>query len=365
MDIELLKSGTKKWNLERSKSSRKFSIRNFDFHECHDDDSGDYGTAYLNEVDFSNVDMHQVIMRNGIYIDCDFSGASMQWSDLCFASFFNCNFNDAVLGVSRIGSAVFNNCTFINSELRYVTAEDTQFINCQLINTGFKNADFVGTDFSGSIIENCHIYGISSWDLKTDGVKSRNLVISKDEHEKISVDDMEVAQFIYLLLSNEKLRNVIDTFTTKVVLILGRFTDERKFILDQIKDLLRGKGYVPILFDFEGPTNRNISETVLTISSLSAFVIADITSPRSIPQELQIILPQLPSLLVQPIIEKNEEPYGMFYDHFQRPSLLELIRYENDKIKEVIDVIIARIPEQASSNKRFQTLDSLTESTPH
>jgi hypothetical protein len=52
------------------------------------------------------------------------------------------------------------------------------------------------------------------------------------EEPIITVDNIEVAQFIYLMLHNEKIRDVIDTITSKAVLILGRFTGERKAVLD-------------------------------------------------------------------------------------------------------------------------------------
>jgi hypothetical protein len=54
------------------------------------------------------------------------------------------------------------------------------------------------------------------------------LVVSRWDEPAVTVDNIEVAQFISLLLHNEKIRDVIDTITSKVVLILGRFTDERK-----------------------------------------------------------------------------------------------------------------------------------------
>ena len=54
----------------------------------------------------------------------------------------------------------------------------------------------------------------------------------------IPVGNLEVAQFIYLLLDKAKVRDVINTITTKVVLILGRFTPERKALLDALKDAL-------------------------------------------------------------------------------------------------------------------------------
>jgi hypothetical protein len=57
---------------------------------------------------------------------------------------------------------------------------------------------------------------------------------------------MEVAQFIYLLLSRQKLRNVITTLGEKAVLILGRFT-ERRELLDRMADKLRSLGYLPMI----------------------------------------------------------------------------------------------------------------------
>jgi hypothetical protein len=100
------------------------------------------------------------------------------------------------------------------------------------------------------------------------------------------VDNLEVAQFIYLLLNNEKIRDVINTIGKKGVLILGRFTEERKPVLDAIRDRLRELDFVPMLFDFERPTQRDFTETIKTLAGLSRFIIADITNPRSSPLEL-------------------------------------------------------------------------------
>src|ERR1700693_2962645 len=59
---------------------------------------------------------------------------------------------------------------------------------------------------------------------------------------------------IELLLNNPKIRDVIDTIAKKAVLILGRFTPERKAVLDDLREALRIHGYLPILFDFEKPS---------------------------------------------------------------------------------------------------------------
>ena len=70
-------------------------------------------------------------------------------------------------------------------------------------------------------------------------------------------------QFLYLLLNNRAVRDVIETVGKKAVLILGRFTEQRKSVLEAIRQELRRAGLIPILFDFEGPRNRDITETVV------------------------------------------------------------------------------------------------------
>ena len=77
------------------------------------------------------------------------------------------------------------------------------------------------------------------------------------DQSKVTTDNLKIAQFIYLLLRNPEIRNVIDTLTAKVVLILGRFTPERKGILEALRIALRARGLVPVLFDFDRPANRD------------------------------------------------------------------------------------------------------------
>ena len=52
------------------------------------------------------------------------------------------------------------------------------------------------------------------------------------------------------MLNNAEIRDVIDTIAKKAVLILGRFTPERKVVLDALREALRKQNYLPILFDF-------------------------------------------------------------------------------------------------------------------
>jgi hypothetical protein len=129
------------------------------------------------------------------------------------------------------------------------------------------------------------------------------------------------------MLNNQKIRDVIDTITSKAVLILGRFTDDRKAVLDALREELRNRDYLPILFDFEKPRSSGTDETITLLARMARFIIADISDAKSVLQELRAIVPDLPSVPVQPIILVRQEEPGMFDFYRHRSSFLTVYRY--------------------------------------
>jgi hypothetical protein len=153
------------------------------------------------------------------------------------------------------------------------------------------------------------------------------------------VDSLEIAQFIFVLLNNTKIRHVIDTISSKVVLILGRFTEERKPVLDAIRDEVRKRNYSPVLFDFEKPSSRDFTETARTLAYLSRFILADLTDPSSIPQELQAIVPDL-EVPVQPLLLEAKREYAMFVDFRKHEWVLPTYLYKDrESLIASLDVI--------------------------
>jgi hypothetical protein len=141
-----------------------------------------------------------------------------------------------------------------------------------------------------------------------------------------------VAQFIYLLLNHKKLRDVITTVVERAVLILGRFTEERKKILDAIAEKLRELRYLPIIFDFEKITGQDYTETVRVLAGLSKSVIDDLTEPKSIPQEAQAIIPEFKIPFVR-IIKKGEKPWSMSSDlNLYDWVIQKIIEYPDQKV---------------------------------
>jgi Pentapeptide repeats (8 copies) len=222
----------------------------------------------------------------------DLSGANLSRAALWEADLRSANLSGADLGLAGLGEANLSGASLRSANL--------------------SGAILVRTDFTNATLSNCRIYGTSAWNVKLQGTKQNDLIITPDKEAIITVDTLEVAQFVYLLLNNEKIRDVIDTLTTKAVLILGRFTPARKAVLDAIRDELRHHNYLPILFDFDQPSTQTVRETVRTLAHLSHFIIADLTDPSSVPLELETIVPTLP-IAVQPILAASQKrEFSMF-----------------------------------------------------
>jgi hypothetical protein len=236
--------------------------------------------------------------------------------------------NQEHLNLLKQGTAAWNEWREQHPEIQPDLSGAT-LIDADLSGATLNGATLVGTNFTDAILTGCHIYGISAWDVKLTGALQNSLVITTVDEPIITIDNLKIAQFIYLLLNNQEIRDVIDTIAKKAVLILGRFTPERKAVLDALRDELRRCGYLPILFDFKKPSSRNFTETVSTLAHLSRFIIANLTSPRSIPNELHAIIPIL-RVPVQPLLNVvEEEPYGMFEDFQDYPWVLPTYRYTN------------------------------------
>jgi uncharacterized protein YjbI with pentapeptide repeats len=294
--------------------------------------------ARLSEADLSGANLTKADLKEANLFGADLSGANLFGADLSGAdlsgadlsgqaNLLGADLSGATLQSAQLDSAVLCGVDLRNADLRRANlfGADLQGADLRRANLRFTNlldADLSNADLTGSLI-----FGASAWNLKLEGTTQRDLVITEFNQPPVTVDNIEVAQFIHLLLHNKKIRHVIDTITSKAVLILGRFTADRKAVLDALREELRKRNYLPILFDFEKPVSLDTDETITLLARMAKFIIADISDAKSVLQELRAIVPDLPSVPVQPIILATQEEPGMFDFYRNRPSFLSVHRY--------------------------------------
>jgi uncharacterized protein YjbI with pentapeptide repeats len=333
--LDLLKQGSDAWNAWREQHGLVEPDLRY----------ADLTRATLTRADLRYADLTGAYLRYADLTRADLTGAYLGEADLTRAILVETELTRATLRDADLVQANLTGAYLVQTDLRYADLTGANLGEANLTGANLDGANLTGanlgeadltrailveTELTRANLTQCSIYGISAWNVQLEGATQDNLVITPYNEPTITVDNLEVAQFIYLLLNNPKIRDVIDTIARKAVLILGRFTPERKTVLDTLREALRTHGYLPILFDFEKPASRDITETISTLAHLARFVIADITDAKSIPQELSMIVPNLPSVPVQPLILASQHEYGMF-EHFIRfPWVLPVYSYTDE-----------------------------------
>jgi hypothetical protein len=125
---------------------------------------------------------------------------------------------------------------------------------------------------------------------------------------------------------------IMSELTQRRVLILGRFSRRRLPVLEAIKTHLKGhkNNYLPELFTFEKPKSRDLVEAIKGFAALSRFVIADLSEPRSVQQELEAIAPDFLSVPIVPLINHGGKEYATFSAIRRRPQVVQpTIKYRN------------------------------------
>lgn len=212
-----------------------------------------------------------------IYLSgADLSGANLAGANLSRANLSNADLRVASLRLAKLSGAILSGASRYETRLFGADLGGAGFIGANLIKADLVQTNLVKASLFGANLNEadlseavlvrvrtgCFVYCTSVWDVHLEETIQSSLVVTPIYFPAITVDSLEVGQFIYLVLNNKNIRRVIDTITSKVVLILGRFKPERKSILDGIRDELRKREYLPVLFDFEKPANHDITEII-------------------------------------------------------------------------------------------------------
>lgn len=284
-------------------------------------------------INFSGVNFYRSSFEGGWFSDANFEGANFYEADLSRANLSNTN---------------LRNCNFRKAYL-----DRANLSGAKIINANLNRATLVNANICSARIENCIVYGVSAWGLITDiNTFQRNLMMEDTnvtgdnimeevaritEHYPLMVDDIEVAQFIHFIKNYSNLGKGLTAMLEKGVLLLGKFREGGREILEKVAGIVRSRKLIPIIFDFDGPRGSNIIETVTVLAGISRFVVANLNG-SSVPAELERITANFKRPIITYLNSAEEDKiYAMFSDKLSLSNVL-IFKYANElELSEKLD----------------------------
>ena len=343
------------------------------------------GTAQFSEVDLSGADLSGLKVNGYSFLranmrganltgtqlehahlkDADLRGAILTKANLEGANARDANFDDVVavdanFEVSTLRGARFRNAKLARARFHRAYLRDTDLTGADLAgawlrfaildgaccaNTSFSAADLqysamVRTDLRGANLVDARVFGISAWNIQTDEHTLQDLIVAQDEktgQASLRADDLQTAQLLALMLDGAGVRRVLDSVTSKLVLVLGSFSPEEKPALDALRRALQGEDYVAVTFDFQRPSDRNYAETIITLAGMSRFVVADFTNAKEVRAEVGQIRSQYRRVPIVPIAKAGVTLPITMANVFAPNELRAVVRYTG------IDDLLAKV----------------------
>lgn len=258
--------------------------------------------------------------------------ANLTWADLSEVQLIGSRLDRATLTGANLSRANLRGANLAEANLSRANLSGAMLGRAHLNRANLTAAVLVETDLTNTDLTGCSIYGMSAWHLRlSEGTRQRNLVVTPEDEPEVTADGLEVAQFLYMMLHNKQVLSIVNSITSKIVLILGSFPPERRAVLDVLRDGLRqpALGYVPVVYNFQDGGHPESVETVTTLARMACFAIADLSDAKGLQHDLQLIAASSPKLPVQPLILAAQQQPGVS-DVIERfPTVLKTYRYEH------------------------------------
>jgi uncharacterized protein YjbI with pentapeptide repeats len=371
--ISILKAGVAEWNHWRASTN----------HSLADLCGADLSGMKLNGIDFLRADLKGAILtetqlEHAHLKNADLTGATLDAANLEHANARSAifdqvvankaNFEVSTLRGARFRRAQLSGARFHRAYLRDADLSDAAFTGCWLRfatlngaccqNTDFSSADLrhasmVETNLKGANLTDVHVFGISAWGVETDANTRQDLIVGVNANEReapLRTHDLRTAQLLSLMLDAAGVRSVIDSVSSKLVLILGSFSPSEKVVLDALRESLQRYGYIAVEFDFERPSERDYAETVLTLVGMSRFVVADFTNAKEVRAEVAQARRQYKRVPIIPIAREGVALPITMANSFSVDELQLLVRYHH--IDDLLQKVRPRIIEPAEERVR-------------
>jgi len=310
------------------------------------------------------------------------TGVNLTQANLRSASLFKCGLHDAVLQGANLSTSLLVMCSLkranldranlhganlTESGLVDATARECVFRHARLLGSSLVGADFSGSDFThadltladltnadlsgarlsnailtGALLNGARVVGVAGWDADLHATQQRDLVVTPKERTRLTVDGLDAAQFVLLLLQHARLRELAHPVRSTAVLVVGDFAADRSAVRDALAETLRQQGYTPVSLYVESPTADDLGSLIRSVLPVVRFACVDLTGPvilRSLIEELS-----WGGVPVQPLVHGLTENIRLELRSSSR-RVLPLYPYENtsDLQAALLTTLIPRI----------------------
>ncbi|MFN7945578.1 MAG: pentapeptide repeat-containing protein [Blastocatellia bacterium] len=303
--------------------------------------------ATLTGAVFSGADLRRADLSDAVFSGADLTGADLTDARLYDARLQGAKLINAQLGGARLDGADLSDASLSGANL--TGAQLCAALLCRASLTGanltdanLRQAQLLMTRLERARLTGCQVYGIITQDVTLHETLQSDLIISPPKAPMIAVDHLASARLLELLINQRELDEAIETMTTRFVLILGRFTEERKNLLAALRDALRRRHYRPVSLDPGKVSGRELSEAALPLARIARFIIADFTDAGVLLSVMERMLPTLPSVPLQPLQQISGEP-ALSNALKSCPGVLPPYSYRNPEGRDVAEKIITSV----------------------
>lgn len=377
--LAMLGKGVAQWNRWREKAAfAAVDLSGADLHRARLN-GFNFLRADLSGSDLAGAQLESCQLKHADFTGANLSGANLEGASAREADFSRlvapgANFEVTTLRGARFRGAALAGCRFHRAYLReadlreadlsqawlrFATLDGARCDGAVFAHADMCHATLVKVNLSGADLREVNVFGISAWDITVDAGTRQELIVGRSQDAgsvPLRAHDLRTAQLLALMLDGDGVRKVFDAVNSKLVLILGSFAPDDKAVLDALRQALTARGYVPVLFDFDRPAQRDYAETVITLAGMSRFVVADFSNAREVRAEVLAVRGQYRRVPIVLMANKRSTLPVTMLNVFSAEELQGLLRYADaaDLDARVDAAIVA--PAEAGARRAAESL---------
>ncbi|MDJ0680795.1 MAG: pentapeptide repeat-containing protein, partial [Xenococcaceae cyanobacterium MO_167.B52] len=151
-------------------------------------EKANFRESNFEEADLRNTNLKSIVIQSSQFKRANLQKANLQEASIRFSNFTEVNLEEANLQEADLSQVDFQKAIFKKANLT----------NTKLHNLDLREANFNKASLEKATITECSVYGVAFLGTNLSEVKLKNVYISPEKKEGLPIDDLSLAQMIYL-----------------------------------------------------------------------------------------------------------------------------------------------------------------------